>query len=280
MADPDSLLRMQPVPMDKAIARRELAAAKVAWGTVRASLETQSFSDIKTIVGLAGLDLTPLGHLQQKQGGGATKGQLLSAIDNELGQLLAGPLRHFVAIVAEELLARRPDFRTVLADRLARHGWGLSDDRLIPLELFDPSELATLSEAPRADPTKAAQRFRDGDLGGAISAACGAVDTAAARIYERYGLGDPTDASFQERCRCALKAVTNLEEPLRDLGWDDAALKPFLDNYQGALNRGAYVMQTLRAKMGDVHGSKPILKALVFDVLKWAELFVRTLDTP
>jgi hypothetical protein len=36
-------------------------------------------------------------------------------------------------------------------------------------------------------------------------------------------------------------------------------------------------MQTLRAQMGDVHGSKPILKPLVFDVVKWAELFVRTL---
>ncbi|WP_247538594.1 hypothetical protein [Ralstonia pseudosolanacearum] len=73
--------------------------------------------------------------------------------------------------------------------------------------------------------------------------------------------------------------MVDLEGPLRNLGWDDAALKLFLKNFEGALNQGAFVMQSLRAKMGDVHGTKPILKPLVFDVLKWAELFVRTLTT-
>lgn len=48
-------------------------------------------------------------------------------------------------------------------------------------------------------------------------------------------------------------------------------------NLRGALNQGAYVMQTLRSRMGDVHGSKPVLKPLVFDSLKWAALLVRVM---
>jgi hypothetical protein len=37
-------------------------------------------------------------------------------------------------------------------------------------------------------------------------------------------------------------------------------------------------MQTLRANMSDVHGTKPVLKPLVFDSIKWAEILVRVLS--
>jgi len=43
------------------------------------------------------------------------------------------------------------------------------------------------------------------------------------------------------------------------------------------MNQGAYVIQTLRSNMGDFHGTKPILKPLVFDCLKWIELMLRAL---
>lgn len=42
-------------------------------------------------------------------------------------------------------------------------------------------------------------------------------------------------------------------------------------------SEGAYVMQTLRSHMGDVHGTKSILRSLVFDCLRWAELLVGSL---
>ena len=61
------------------------------------------------------------------------------------------------------------------------------------------------------------------------------------------------------------------------MGWEKAEIVPFHKNLEGALNQGAYVMQTLRSHMGDVHGSKPILRSLVFDCLRWAELLVGAL---
>lgn len=45
-----------------------MATTASAWGTVRASLAQVSFAEIKTIAGLAGLDLTRLADLQQNQG--------------------------------------------------------------------------------------------------------------------------------------------------------------------------------------------------------------------
>ncbi|MCV9915010.1 hypothetical protein OIV57_23030 [Burkholderia pseudomallei] len=256
-----------------------MATIEVAWGTVRASLGQLSFSDIRDVAGLAGVDVTELSHLQQKSGNGVTKDQLRSAIDGLVGLMEADERRRFVMLVAEEVLSRRPNLCEELEEKLARHGWGLVDNRLIPLELFDPAELTSLPEGPREDLVKAALRFRDGDLSGAIAAACGAVDTAVAAIYDEYQLGEPAQ-SFQEGCNRAVAVVMDLDAGLRELGWDADDVKIFANNFKGALTRGAYVMQTLRSKMGDVHGSKPVLKPLVFDVLKWAELFVRTLTRP
>jgi hypothetical protein len=99
-------------------------------------------------------------------------------------------------------------------------------------------------------------------------------------VYAQMGLGDPTRASFQEACKKAALAkgvLTTLDQQLDELGWPQNEIVPFHRNLEGALNQGAYVMQTLRSKMGDVHGSKPILRSLVFDCLRWAELIVGSL---
>ena len=74
--------------------------------------------------------------------------------------------------------------------------------------------------------------------------------------------------------------MCKLDQQLAQLGWDVADITPVRKNFEGALNQGAYVMQSLRSKIGDVHGTKPILKPLVFDCMKWAELVVRALGKP
>ena len=61
------------------------------------------------------------------------------------------------------------------------------------------------------------------------------------------------------------------------LGWVEADVLKLVKNLQGALHQGAYVMQTLRSRMSDVHGSKRVINSLVFNSLKWAVLIVRML---
>lgn len=153
---------------------------------------------------------------------------------------------------------------------------------LVPLEILDAAALEWTPQECRKDLLKAAQRLRDGDMTGAISAACGAVASATSNVYAQFGLGDPTQASFQERCRRAAQArgvLPALQQQLAELGWVPEDIRPSQKNLEGALNQGAYVLQTLRSHMGDVHGSKPILASLVFDCLRWAELLVASLTS-
>jgi hypothetical protein len=252
-----------------------------AWPAIRAGLQRSSFYDIKEIAGLAGLDVTALSHLEQRPEKGATKGQLMTAIDSIFGRMASAEQSRFLSIIAEEILRRNPDTQQELVENLSRLGWAFAAKALIPIEIFDLSDLGQLPDETQQDLIKAAQRFRDGDLSGAISAACGAVDAATSLVYKQAQLGDPAAASFQERCKRALSAkgvAPALAEQLKALGWTDAEIIPFRKNFEGSLIQGAYVLQSLRSKMGDVHGTKPIIKPLVFDSLKWAELLVRSLS--
>lgn len=252
-----------------------------SWNALRAILQNDfSFYDIKEIVGLAGLDLSVIAHLEQKPRGGASKGQLMTGIDKAIRAYQDENFKRFIAIVTEEVLKRRPDSRETLEEYLSRLGYTLANNSVIPIDVLDISALAEIPKGPRADLVKASRRLRDGDLSGAISAACGAVDAATSNVYAEKGLGDPGEASFQERCKKALRAkgiLPVMEGQLKEHRWDKEDIRLFKANFQQALNQGAYIMQTLRSKMGDVHGTKPVLKPLVFDSIKWSELMIRAL---
>ena len=183
-------------------------------------------------------------------------------------------------MLIEEILRRKPETRGNLSEYLSRLGWTFSHGIISAVQVFDPDDLLELPRESHKDLRKAAQRFRDGDLSGAISAASGAVDAATGAVYQQEKLGNPAQASFQERCKRASAAkgvMPKLAQQLQSLGWQEAEVDRFKKNFEGALNQGAYVMQTLRSKMGDVHGSRPILRPLVFDCLKWAEIVVNSL---
>ena len=248
-----------------------------AWKALRVTLETGfTFYEIKQVVSLAGLDITALAHLEQKPGGGATKGRLLTAIDSVFSKLEDQP--HFLSILAEEILQRCPSRRTELEQNLSRLGFSLRGNTVIPIALYELPSLENFPEASHEDLTKAVQRLRDGDLSGAISSACGAVDTATSEIYKSENLGDPAKDSFQNRCRSswnAIGTIKKVKKELSSLDWEQKDVRMFSKNLEGALNQGAFVMQSLRAKMGDVHGTKPILKPLALDCLKWAEIMLR-----
>ena len=101
------------------------------------------------------------------------------------------------------------------------------------------------------------------------------------RIYRDKNLGSPDSAAFQEkvaRCLDATGILTTIETDLISLGWEAGKANQFTQNLRGSLNQAAYVMQTLRSNMGDVHGTKPTLKSLVFDSLQWAKLIIGLLQ--
>ena len=148
------------------------------------------------------------------------------------------------------------------------------------MDAIDDDEIQQLPLASRHDLEKAKARLRDGDLSGAIGSACAAVDAATMEVFKRNNLGDPTDASFQERVTRCLRAsgtIPTLERDLSTIGWPPEDAKRLRENLVGSMNQAAYVMQTLRSKMGDAHGTQAVLEPLVYDSLKWAALIVRLL---
>lgn len=134
-----------------------------AWPAVRACLQEFSFYDIKEVAGLAGFDVTATSHLVQKSQGGATKGQLMSAIDEQVAQMDSSNRTHFLTVLIEEILRRRPDAQDKLSEYLSRLGWSFVNQTLVPSSVFDVDILADTTDESHHDLLKAAQRLRDGE---------------------------------------------------------------------------------------------------------------------
>ena len=255
----------------------------IPWGPIRSALiENFTFGEIKQIVGYANIDMSALAHLEQRPQGGATKSQVLSAIDRQIGQMDGDSAGFVSSICCEEMLRRKPDLVDELERVLSRVGWKFSGTTLLPIEIFDISELQDIPENAHIDIQKAASRLRDGDLSGSLSASCAAIDSETNAIYQEYNLGDPGKASFQEKIKRSLNAIETkqaLINELQDIGWVEQDYNPVASNFDGSLNQAAFVMQKLRAKMGDVHGTKPVIAAIIYDSIKWSSLLLRILAT-
>ncbi len=252
-----------------------------AWGAIRVVLqEAFSFNGIKNISGLAGIDVTGLAHLVQRQNLGATKGELISALDCEVDHLNNQVKAQVLIRFAEAIVDERPDFKDDLERNLERLGWQLECGNLVPIEIFDITELKELPEPSKKDLIKAAKRLREGDLNGALSSACAAVDSVIEDVYSEHGIKSQPKDGFQVRYKTALRAkgtINRLKTDLSAKGWENENLKLLINNVDGALTQGAKVMEILRRTMSDIHGSKEVYKPLVFDSLKWAALIIRML---
>ena len=244
----------------------------IPWGPIRSSLTNNfSFGMIKEIIGYANINMYQLSHLEQKSRGGASKSQLLSAIDNQIGSMSSEQSGIVASICCEEMLRRKPDLSSELERVLSRVGWKFSGTNILPVEIFDISELTDIPKNAHEDIQKAACRLRDGDLSGSLSASCGAIDSVTNAIYKEFEIGDANKASFQERVSksiSAINATDGLIKELTDINWNESDFKPLANNLQGSLNQAAFIMQKLRSNMGDVHGTKPVITSLVYDSIK------------
>ena len=175
---------------------KNMSETEYAWNAIRVILQKPqkfTFYEIKDIVGLAGFDMASIAHLEQEQKAGrlgASKGQLMTAIDRGYGNLTDDRKKHFISVVVEEILRRNQNLEDELIGYLNRLGLTITNGTVVPIKLLDHAELAELPEETHKDLVKAGQRFRDGDLSGAVSSACGAVDNVTSQIYSEEGLGD------------------------------------------------------------------------------------------
>ena len=115
------------------------------------------------------------------------------------------------------------------------------------------------------------KRLIEGDEPGAITAACGAVDTLMRDLYESHQLGNPGQVAFAAKVNTVaqhLGIFDEMKSELIALGIDGNDADSIAADMRKATNHAAQMLQTLRRTMGDVHGSRAALRRAAYDAIK------------
>jgi hypothetical protein len=230
-------------------------------------LSLQTARNIATMAGMVivGLSADEAGH----------RAPVANAIDIAFSGLGAEARLTALRVMAQRLNGQNEDCARATSDLLGQHGFQYVNGQFVPVGLIDAREAKFLPESAVNDLSKATARLVDGDESGAISAACGAVDSVTAQIFAQLQLGEPTAESFAGRVRAASKQLgiyDQLEKDLVGRGMASEKAQRIVQNLQKGIGQVAEGIQILRSDMGDVHGTKPALRQITFVVLKAAAL--------
>lgn len=163
----------------------------------------------------------------------------------------------------------------------AQHGYEFIDGTFVPVALLDQREAKYLPPSSASELAKAMKRLGDGDATGAITAACGAVDTLTQQLYVKHGLGDPGKVAFAAKVGTVMKALGVLDEMRGELvavGIQSPDADKIVAEIGRATNHAAEMLQAVRRTMGDVHGTKPALRRTAYDAVKWASAICGLLE--
>lgn len=249
------------------------------WGTIRGIIRSEfSFANIKDIVGAAGLPIHELAHLQQSFHGGTSKGQLMDAIEELFFNLSQTEKNRVVSYCIEEILNRKSSLKEDLEQVLERVGWGISGNEPYPLDLQMDIDTSELPEEMHNEVKKVLKRFRDGDITGAMTSICGAVDSLTEDVYQTYDLGDHRDASYQERVAKSIDVFeVEYKRTLEETNLSDRQINIFWQNHRGSVNQAGYVLGACRREFSDVHGEQNSSSIFVKRALDCAVFIIRTI---
>jgi hypothetical protein len=252
------------------------------WGAVRAAMQELSIPNIRRLAGQAGFDVTRIPSRSEAHGGSGSRAEVMPALDRLFLEMDESERRRAVQVIAEEFSPEGYPSAQLRRD-LERLGYGFVKGKFVRFSVLSQEDMDYLPETGREDLAEAATRLRDGKLSGALSSICGAIDSATSSLYQQKALGEPGNASFQERVARSLEALGTYKQiaaQLCSLGWPEKDAEKLSQNLKGAINQAAYVLQTLRSNMSDVHGTKPTIRWIVFEALKWGQAILALLNQP
>ncbi len=160
-----------------------MATLESVWSRLREPFMAQSFSRIKEIAAAAGFTIEELAHLTQAKIGnrpGASRQHLMDALDQQYLELDREQQRVAVRFAIEELAkSSGSEERERMAELLRRSGWELLDAGVaVPVEVAVGVSSIVDGETAAAL-TKALERYRSGDLSGAVTAVVASVEAVA-----------------------------------------------------------------------------------------------------
>jgi hypothetical protein len=183
-------------------------------------------------------------------------------------------------IIADGIIKYRSDHEAELVRLLTQHGYDYVNGTFIRSGLADDREKAFVPPSSAEQLSTAFDRLARGDESGAITAACGAVDTITNIIYEREGWGTPPD-SFQAKVNTVLNNLKIYDEMLQDLKEAGVRLndaQEIVQELHEATKRSASALQVIRRSLSDVHGKRPTYTRLTYDSIKWASAICGLLE--
>ena len=249
------------------------------WDVTRELIkENFSFGKIKDLIGVSGLPIHDLSHLQQRSGSiGSTKSQLMDGIDKIYSETQLEQKQTFILNLLEEILKRNSDLHDKIDSLLRNIGWQLQGNIPLPLELSIAIDLKELPMTFQKNMTKALKRYKDGDFPGCITTICGLVDELTENIFKSYSIGDHIACSYQERVGKSIKAF-EIEYKNQFKGIiQEKELKHLWNNYSKSINQAGYVLGSFRRHFSDTHGEKETNSKFVQISMDCAIFIIRSL---
>ena len=214
-----------------------------------------TFNETKDFVAAAALPVEKLSHLQQRSlpAKGASKGELLDAVDGLIGQE-SDPTRAIQNLISV-ILEQKVHLQSRISDCVKRFGWTIVDEQLRSADFQVDGAVVDFSEEVRSLLKNAYKRFGEGDYSGAMTAVCSALDNVTNHLYRIHSLGNPHDDSYQQRVSRSFAVLEgSYRNRFNQITDDDSEVNRLWQNYRGAINQAAYVMGGFRRNASDVHG--------------------------
>lgn len=250
------------------------------YSILRSELNKLSVSNIRNTAGAAGFDVTLIPATSEARTGIGSRSEVMPVLDRLFGQM--SPERKLAAlrVLTKRLIEESAESATRLATLLGEHHYQLLNGTIVPVGILDARERQYLPSMSADNLEKAMQRLGSGDYTGAITSACGAVDSVLRTIYQRNGLGSLSEG-YVQKVRKVFQRLSIFQEMEKDLiaqGLEALEAKRVVDNMEKATFSAAEVLQIYRHDPGDAHGSKPATRKAAYDALKWASAICGLLE--
>lgn len=167
----------------------------------------------------------------------------------------SAPNSFCISFVVDRNVDRKPHRREQVSECVEQFGWTVEQGKLRPSGLLVKGVSVDLTEDVRQLLENAYNRYGQGDYPGAMTAVCSALDALTAKICDLYCLGNPHEATYQERASRSFQALeTAYRACYADAQFDEEGVNRVWKNYKRSINQAAYVLGVLRRSASDVHG--------------------------
>jgi len=233
------------------------------YSMIRATLYGGTVGQLRTMAGAAGFDIT-------RFPGEDRRAPIFAEMDRQFRSCPDEQKVTALGIMADWAIGEDAGNEQRLRNLLQPHGFDYVAGSFVPVGLLDRRESAFLPPDAQPDLSNALTRLANGDYSGAISAACGTVDSVTQAVYESDGLGKPP-SSFQAKVNTLLnRRLDDLFAEYREDGLTENDARDLVQHVRNSTSGAANALQILRRTQGDVHGTRPATVQTVYHAIRSA----------